>query len=146
MNAGAVSFAFVTLSDGTSPAAPICQWAVFHSRRQGPPKIFNFRRSLVRPAAFEAMVCKVGVIRPSKGKPLRRKGFGGVAQILRHFQEIPGAIAPQQLQAFFKQSSNSSQRSEAHQAVSSASTPCSYKYSGAMSISPSFQTAMPRSI
>ena len=42
MNAGAVSFAFVTLSDGTSPAAPICQWAVFHSRRQGPPKIFNF--------------------------------------------------------------------------------------------------------
>ena len=36
MNAGAVSFAFVTLPDGTSPAAPICQWAVFHSRRQGP--------------------------------------------------------------------------------------------------------------
>ena len=86
MNAGAVSFAFVTLSDGTSPAAPICQWAVFHSRRQGPPKIFNFRRSLVRPAAFEAMVCKVGVLSPSKRNSLEHKGFRGVHKF-RHIEE-----------------------------------------------------------
>ena len=42
MNAGAVSFAFVTLPDGTSPAAPICQCAVFHSRRKDRRKFLIF--------------------------------------------------------------------------------------------------------
>ena len=50
---------------------------------------------LVRPTGFEPATFRVGVLRPSKEKPLKRKGFGRIAQFLQHLRKMPGAIAAQ---------------------------------------------------
>ena len=49
----------------------------------------------MRPAAFEAMVCKVGVIRPSSWKALRRKDLVGIAQIFGILKKNLRSLAEQ---------------------------------------------------
>ena len=56
--------------------------AVFVNCGKGqPPKAMGFWRRVVRPTGFEPAAYRVGVIRPSNRKALRRKCLIGVAQI-----------------------------------------------------------------
>ena len=55
---------------------------------------------MVRPTGFEPAAFRVGVIRPSSRKALRRKGLVGVAQIYGDLREKPVGLAAQGLPAF----------------------------------------------
>ena len=46
----------------------------------------------MRPAAFEAMVCKVGVIRRSNGKPLQASGFVGFDRFAENYRKSLEAL------------------------------------------------------
>ena len=70
------------------------------SEQEIPKPAYNYRytqvlSTLVRPTGFEPAAFRVGVFRPSKEKPLKRKGFGRIAQFLQHLRKMPGAIAAQ---------------------------------------------------
>ena len=56
---------------------------------------------LVRPAGFELVAYRVGVIRPSEENPLDHKGFSEVAHFSVCLQKTSKALAAQRLQAFF---------------------------------------------
>ena len=58
--------------------------------------------TLVRPAGFEPVAYRVGVIRRSNGKPLQANSFVGFGQICRELQKIPGGIAVQCLRGFLR--------------------------------------------
>ncbi len=50
---------------------------------------------LVRPAGFEPVAYRVGVIRRSNGKSLQANGFVSFGQICEELQKVPGGIAVQ---------------------------------------------------
>ena len=55
---------------------------------------------LVRPTGFEPAAYRVGVIRPSNRKTLRRKGLVGVAQISAILEKNLGSLARQGFRGF----------------------------------------------
>ena len=55
---------------------------------------------LVRPTRFERATYRVGVIRPSSRKALRRKGLIGVAQISGILKENLGSLIGQGFRGF----------------------------------------------
>ena len=56
--------------------------------------------NMVRPTGFEPAAFRVGVIRPSSRKALRRKGLVGVAQISGILKKNPGSLAGQVFRGF----------------------------------------------
>ena len=56
--------------------------------------------NMVRPTGFEPAAFRVGVLRPSSRKALRRKGTVGIAQICVNLQKKPGGLMGQGLPAF----------------------------------------------
>ena len=57
---------------------------------------------LVRPAGFEPVAYRVGVIRRSTGKALGPSGFVGFGQIYGKLPKIPGGVAAQSLREFLR--------------------------------------------
>jgi len=57
---------------------------------------------LVRPTGFEPAAFRVGVIRPSSRKALRRKGLVGVAQISGILEKNLGSLARQGFRGFLR--------------------------------------------
>ena len=55
---------------------------------------------LVRPAGFEPVAYRVGVIRPSSRKALRRKGLVGVAQISAILKKTSEALSDRASEVF----------------------------------------------
>ena len=56
--------------------------------------------NMVRPTGFEPAAFRVGVIRPSSQKALRRKGLVGVAQISAIMEKNLGSLAGQGFRGF----------------------------------------------
>ena len=56
--------------------------------------------NMVRPTGFEPAAFRVGVIRPSSRKALRRKGLIGAAQISGILKENLGSLVAQGLRGF----------------------------------------------
>ena len=56
-------------------------FCVYLSKKSYPVVVAATGFSLVRPTGFEPAVFRVGVIRPSNRKALRRNGLIGIAQI-----------------------------------------------------------------
>ena len=56
--------------------------------------------NMVRPTGFEPAAFRVGVIRPSSRKALRRKGLIGVAQISGILKENLGSLIGQGFRGF----------------------------------------------
>ena len=56
--------------------------------------------NMVRPTGFEPAAFRVGVIRPSSRKPLRRKGLVGVAQISGILKKNLGSLIGQGFRDF----------------------------------------------
>ena len=63
--------------------------------RKKPAKSYDFADFLVRPTGFEPAAFRVGVIRPSNRKTLRRKDLVGVAQIFAILKKNLGILARQ---------------------------------------------------
>ena len=77
--------------------------AVFVNCGKGqPPKAMGFWRRVVRPTGFEPAAFRVGVIRPSSRKALRRKGLVGVAQISAILEKNLGSPALQGFRGFLR--------------------------------------------
>ena len=68
--------------------------------RKKPAKSYDFADFLVRPTGFEPAAFRVGVIRPSSRKALRRKGLVGVAQISAILEKNLGSLARQGFRGF----------------------------------------------
>ena len=67
--------------------------------------MYNYRytqvlSTLVRPAGFEPVAYRVGVIRPSSRKALRRKGLVGVAQISAILKKTSEALSDRASEVF----------------------------------------------
>ena len=60
------------------------------------------RDNMVRPTGFEPAAFRVGVIRPSSRKALRRKGLVGVAQISAILEKNLGSLAAQDSRGFLR--------------------------------------------
>ena len=56
--------------------------------------------NMVRPTGFEPAAFRVGVIRPSSRKALRRKGLIGVAQVSGILKKNLGILAGQDFRGF----------------------------------------------
>jgi len=63
-------------------------------------KSCDFTDFLVRPTGFEPAAFRVGVIRPSSRKALRRKGLIGVAQISGILRKKLGSLTGQGFRGF----------------------------------------------
>ena len=63
--------------------------------RKKSAKSYDFADFLVRPTGFEPAAFRVGVIRPSNRKTLRRKDLVGVAQIFAILKKNLGILARQ---------------------------------------------------
>ena len=57
---------------------------------------------LVRPTGFEPAAYRVGVIRPSSRKPLRRNGLIEIAQIFGILKKNLGRLAAQGVRGFLR--------------------------------------------
>ena len=77
--------------------------AVFVNCGKGqPPKAMGFWRRVVRPTGFEPAAFRVGVLRPSSRKALRRKGLVGVAQISAILEKNLGSLTGQDFRGFLR--------------------------------------------
>lgn len=70
--------------------------------RKKPAKSYDFADFLVRPTGFEPAAFRVGVIRPSSQKPLRRKGLVETAQISGILKKNLGSLTAHSLRGFLR--------------------------------------------
>ena len=75
-------------------------FCVYLSKKSYPVVVAATGFSLVRPTGFEPAAFRVGVIRPSSRKPLRRKGLVEIAQISAILKKSLESLAGQDFQGF----------------------------------------------
>ena len=75
-------------------------FCVYLSKKSYPVVVAATGFSLVRPTGFEPAAFRVGVIRPSSRKALRRKGLVEIAQISAILKKSLGSLARQGFRGF----------------------------------------------
>ena len=71
---------------GASPRRSFSPWFIASDwQKERGTRNSSASLHMVRPAGFEPVAYRVGVLRPSKENPLRHKGFSRFAQLLAHF-------------------------------------------------------------